>query len=192
MRLINILITLLIFFNFSCKSTEDKLQCLADKQRVWQKDEVYKDVRNELTSTLQDWINNDIEAVRYYKKTLWKIDETVFFNTFQSEAILLVLEQDTALNAKMDGIHMIYAMKEGDKWRFFYKSMPAFSAERYYTDKKNPTTPYTFEDLPDFARKKLVESGYFKKGRCEINDSYINDWYNEELEKKHQEFLNDK
>jgi len=92
----------------------------------------------------------------------------------------------------MDDIQLIYAKKFGDKWRFFYRGMNTLYAERFYTDKKEPSTPYSFEELSNFAKKKIIEGGYFKNGSCEINNTYINDWYNENLEKNHQKFLNDK
>jgi len=192
MRLMKIFIIFQMFFNLSCKTTDDKLGCLADKNQEWQQLEVYKDVQIQLANTLQVWVESNIKAVQHYKKNIWKIDETVFFNTSQNAAVLMVLEQDTAKDAKMDDVQLIYAKKTGDKWNFFYRGMNTLSAERYYRDKKDPTKPYTFEELSNIAKKKIIEGGYFKNGTCEINDRYINDWYNENLEKKHQKFLNDK
>lgn len=185
----NILL-ILILFNLSCKNTDDHMRCLKDKNQEWQKLEIYKNVQTQLGNTLKEWIDNNIKGVKRFKVTNWKIDETIFFNSKLDGALLLILRQDTAIEAKMDFIDMIYAKKEGDKWKFFYKSLPSLHSERYYTDKKDPTTPYTFEELSNIAKKKIIEGGYFKKGNCEINDRYINDWYNETLEKKHQEFLN--
>lgn len=192
MRLLNLLLLLPIISIISCTLTVDKLQCLADKQNEWKKNEIYNEVRSELNSTFQVWLNNDVASIRYYKKTVWKIDEAIFFNNSQTAAILLVLDQDTSRSSKMDDIHMIYSKKEGLKWEFFYKSMPSFSVERYYTGKKNPEEPYTFKELSDLAKIKLIESGYFMKRNCEINDSYIDNWYSKELEEKNIEFLNEK
>ncbi len=188
----NILIILIMLFNLSCKSLEEKLLCLADKNKSWQTKTEYTEVRNNLQGVLQYWVDTGIKAVRRYKVTNWKIDETIFFNSELNRAVILVLRQDTTKEAKMDFIDMIYAKKEGGKWRFFYKSMPSLHADRFYTNKKDPATPYTFEELSVIGKKKIIEGGYFKRATCEINDSYINDWYNQTLEKKHQEFLNDK
>ena len=188
----NVLIIAIMLFNLSCKSTEDKLQCLTAKTKAWQQLEVYKSIRSQFSDTLQKWIDTDVKAVSRFKVTSWMIDETVFFNSELKGAVLLVLRQDTSIAAKMDFIDMVYAKKEAGIWRFFYKSMPRLQAERYYRGKKDPAIPYTFEELSGFAKKKIIESGYFKEGTCEINDSYINDWYTETLEKKHREFLNNK
>lgn len=188
-----IILLLFIFLHISCKSTNDKLICLQNKNKVWSKQEVYKDMQKQLTDTLLDWINNkNIKRVQYYKKKSWKIDSTVFFNTLQNAAILLIMDQDTSINATMDNIQLIYAKRNGNKWNFYKSGMPTITANRYYTDKKDPTIPYTFEELSDIAKKEIIEGGYFKNNTCDINDSYINDWYTKDLEYLHQKFLNDK
>lgn len=192
MRIINLLQLLFILCIISCTSTVNKFQCLDDKQLNWKKNEIYSEVQSELNSTFLDWLKNDVTAVRFYKKTFWKIDETIFFNTSQTAAILLVLNQDTSKSARMDNIHLIYSKKEGSKWKFFYKSMPSFSVERYYTGKKDPEKPYSFKELSDLAKSKLIEGGYFRNGNCQINDSYIDNWYSNELEEKNINFLNNK
>ena len=180
-----------MLFNSSCKTIEGKLQCLESINQSWEKQIYYKQVRSELSDTIKGWINMDIKAVQHYKRNLWKIDEPVFFNTTKNAAIILVLEQDTAKNAKMDDIHLIFAKKNSDIWRFFYHGMNTLTAARYYT-KKDPTIPYTFEELSNLGKRKLIEGGYLKKCGCKINDEWVNAWYSETLEGMHRDFLNNK
>ncbi|RYD80287.1 MAG: hypothetical protein EOP53_08285 [Sphingobacteriales bacterium] len=170
---------------------QEQLECLNKMTATWRQDKVYKNVRSELDSTFNSWIDHDIKAVQYYRRTIWKVDETVFFNTSKNAAILLILQQDTNTNVYKDNVHLIFAKEQNGKWRFFYKSMHSLTAERYYV-KENPEEPCSFKYLSDMAKMRIIESGYFKKGQCKIRDSYINDWYTEKLEQKHQKFLNNK
>src|SRR5438128_289518 len=124
---INLLIIGLIFANISCGSTEDKLQCLADLNRTWQKQQNYKSLQSALKSQVNEWVNDSIKDVQYLRKKIWKIDETVYFNSSENAAILLLLQQDTSQNAKMDFIQLIYAKLFGDRWHFYLKSMPTLN-----------------------------------------------------------------
>lgn len=174
----------------SCISEYDKLLCLEKKNKSWRQEQVYTDVRKELQLTFQSWIDNNVKAVQYYKLSVWQVDETVFFNTSKNSAILLVLEQDISDNATSDIIQLILARKVGSQWHFFYKSMNTIGVSRYYS-KENPNEPFTFKELSELGKKEILRGGYLKNN-CEINDSYVNDWYTEILEKKHQDFLNNK
>jgi len=181
-----------VLFCASCKGTEEQLQCFEAKVQAEKQTVVYNDVRQSLQDTIQKWVSANLLGLQNYHTTRWVVDSTVFFNRTQDRAILLVLRQDTSADAKMDHIDMILAMKENHQWRFFLQSMPVITAGRYYNGKADPTVPYTYAELSLRARKRIVESGYFRKGTCEVNDSYVNDWYNPNMEDYHRDFLNNK
>ena len=184
-------LAIIVFLTISCESGR-KFQCFQEKNKNWAKLENYIKVRKHLNDSFQTWINNNIKAVLYYKNTPWKIDESVFFNNDQNAAVLLVLQQDTIKQAKMDFIELVFAKKEVNSWNFYYQGMPSLSAERYYTGKKDPSIPYTFEELSNLGKRKLIEGGYLKKCGCKINDEWVNAWYSETLEGMHRDFLNNK
>jgi maltose-binding protein MalE len=119
---------------------------------------------------------------------IWKVDDIVFFDSSQKQAILLLLEQDTSINAKMDDINLIYAKWDNDKWKFYYSSMPVITAPRYYNKKALPEKPYTFKELSDIGIRKILKGGYFWVGSCKINDNYISKWYTISLEEKNKIF----
>lgn len=173
----------------SCNnSSNEYLHCWERIQKNFQIQKEYIIVQNQLKDTIDNWISVGITDIARYKSTHWKIDKNIYFNSGLDKAILIVLRQDTASIAKMDFVNLVFAKKQNNDWHFYYKSMPSLYASRYY-DKLDPTIPYTFEELSLIAKKNIFEGGYFKNENCEINDKYINGWYNETLERRHAKFL---
>lgn len=189
---IKIFSILLLFLNISCKTHEIKLKCLNNFILEHLDDKII--IRNQLNDTIQSWLKLGLKSkgIIRFSSTNWKVDEVVYFNSKLNAAIILILRQDNGNEAKMDFIELVFAKKEVNTWNFYYQGMPSLSAERYYTGKKDPTIPYTFEELSNLGKRKLIEGGYLKKCGCKINDEWVNAWYSETLEGMHRDFLNNK
>ena len=175
----------------SCLTLDEKIVCLDKLTESWSQEKVHQDIRVELDSTIHTWADAGVRLAVRYNKTNWVIDETVFFNTSKDAALLMVLEQDTAFDAKMDDTELIYAKKAKGIWHFYSAGMPAIASQRYYKD-TDPALPYSFKELADKGKRKILNGGYLKKCSCKVNDDYVNDWYSESLEKMHQEFINER
>ena len=64
--------------------------------------------------------------------------------------------------------------------------MPTIGFDRRKWEDKRP---HTYKELREGALKKMLPGGLLKKGNCEIDDDYINGWFDTEgrdLLKKHQ------
>ena len=127
-----------------------------------------------------------------FRNTYWEIDSNVYFNSRNEAAIVLILRQDHNINAKMDFINFIYARKNLSHWKFYFITLPVLNIERYYTSKKDPLNLITINELSEIGKNEIIKGGYFKEGTCAINNSYIDKWYNPDLENEHMKFLNSK
>ena len=192
MKNIGFLLIFFLLFNLSCISIKARMNCIEKQTILWKNEDIKYKIQNKLSEILNVWIDKDLKAIQYLKSNLWKVDESVYFNSQKDAAILLVLIQDTTKDVYQDNIQMVYGKIKNGKWHFFIYGMNNLIIERYYTGKKDPTIPYSFEELSNLGKRKLIEGGYLKKCGCKINDEWVNAWYSETLEGMHRDFLNNK
>ncbi len=166
-----ILIMFLILISFSCKSEDDKLRHYNKQLTKLQKTEKYIIVRKLALDTLQNWINSGITATGIIPlKTFvkWKIDDALFFNSSQNKCVLLILETDQTVNAKLDFVKILLAVYEGSKWNFYFKSLPTIFFQRDFSSGKG----FDYESLSVLSRKAVLRE-YYKKIRLKSTISFL-------------------
>jgi uncharacterized lipoprotein NlpE involved in copper resistance len=185
-----------IFMLMGCKGQEQQLECYNQELKQLQTKPVYEQVKRGLKDTIVVWTNkykNILLTGIKDKEEEWSVDDGVFFNTSYTKAILLIptrdlhkwAYEDEGILTSLDYIHMVYANLEKDGWHYYYASMPSMVVPR---ESYHKTTAMTFSELAKIGRVDVLQ-GYYKKGTCEINDTYFDEWDIAELKRQHQKFI---
>jgi hypothetical protein len=183
------LLILITFLNLRCKSTNGQQHCLEDNIKEIKATSEYNSIRSAARDTISKWATLNIKTFYGINRTEWELDSAVFFNKDKSKALLLLLEVDTVLTAKLDYIKLLAAEKKGDNWYFYAQSMHFIIYDR----EENPQgRPYTFPELSLKGRYELIRGGYFKIGSCNVNYAYVDNWFKEPLAEYHQYFLHNR
>ncbi|WP_299700774.1 hypothetical protein [uncultured Pontibacter sp.] len=182
------ILTLLILTSllFSCKGPEAQQNCLKENINALKDTAEYNSIRSAAKDTVTDWIDKNVQFYGHLdRESKWQIDSAVFFNEDNSRALLLLLEVYTTPDSKMDFVNMLAAEKKNGSWYFYTQGFPSIAFDR----SNNKNQPYTFNQLSMVSREELMLGGYYKWKSCNVNYDYVNDWFNEPLEKYHQEYL---
>ena len=156
----------------------------------------YELISINLKDSLYSWADNNVRLAKNYKsnKYKWKIDGVVF-NSIGTRFFGWILKKDFYEKAKLDYVKYFIAEKQDNQWQFYLTNMPSMSIARAstfdYLNSKEKNTPFTFHELSEIAIHEAVRGGLIKKNDCEINNDYINDWFDDQLNEYHQEYLND-
>lgn len=184
---------LLIFISiiglFACVNT-DRRRALFDAQLdVFKKNDTYHDVIAATNKSLKKWLSEELKAVQVLKKSNWKLDDAVFFNSKKDRCYLLLLIQDKDTLAKLDYVYLMYGALEHEKWNIYFTGLStmAFSRDKYSKDEHEPIPMTTLSLL---SREEILQD-YYKANR-HINDEYVNKAYTQELKKKQETFLKKK
>jgi len=184
-NLLHLLFLFLIFIGTSCKSLEEQMQCLEEQHLEIKETNVYNTVYTSFSDTLQIWRNLNLEFISRLKIVDWKVDSTILFNITRDKCLLFLLKRDTVTGAVHDNIKILLGVKN-IHWKFFYYGMPSLTAIR---ERVGKSEPFSFEELSEMALHQVIQGGYFEKYTCNINDDYVNGWYDQYKEKLHVEFL---
>jgi hypothetical protein len=189
MKLIFILTVNLILINIlSCQSVDKQLLCFKNQQTAFKDKGISKEVIKQFNDSLNLWISKDLYGVQRLKKIDYKIDENIFINTTHDKCILGILEVDTL--SKYYDIQMVFGRLLNNKtWQFMMSSMATIS---YVAEDSLAVREDVYLSLSNVMQKKFMEGGYYKSGKCEIDDKWVNGWLNDYLIKYHQEFLEGK
>lgn len=184
---------LLIFISiiglFACVNT-DRRRALFDAQLdVFKKNDIYHDVQATANKSLKKWLSEDLKDIQVLKKSNWKLDDAVFFNSRKDKCYLLLLVQDKDTPAKLDYVYLMYGALEREKWNIYFTGLStmAFSRDKY---NKNEHEPIAMNMLSLLSREEILQD-YYKANR-HINDEYVNKAYTPDLKKKQATFLKKK
>ncbi|KIO77108.1 hypothetical protein TH53_11290 [Pedobacter lusitanus] len=181
---------LLIFISitglFACVNI-DRMRALYDAQLdVFKKNDTYHEVQSVTHKTLKKWIAEDLQGVRILKKSDWKLDDAVFFNSKKDRCYLLLLIQDKDPKAELDYVYILYGAKENEQWTLYFSGLPTLVFPRKEGD-DGKYQPVAMTTLSLLSKDEILKS-YYKANR-RINDEYVNKAYTAELKKKQQLFL---
>lgn len=181
---------LTIFFFTSCYSQQHKTNCYNSQLDSLKNTVLYNNVKTRALDSLNSWINVGIMAsgIPPLRDRLeWKIDDAIFFNKKRTRVIVMILERDTSINSKADYIAFYFGIQINQNWQFYFKSLPLL----YMPRKLNyENTTQSFEELSSRGIEQVLKE-YFKPGTCTINENFF-DYDIENLQEKHESFLNEK
>ena len=198
MGLIQIVLLVSIFLG-SCKGNKKRKECLKTYLTEVKQTKRYESISTNLRDSLYSWADLNVRLAKNYKsnKYEWKMDGIVF-NSTKDRLFGWILDKDLDKEAVFDYVEYFVAEKQGEQWQFYLVSMPSMPITRAYTfdylSSKEKNTPFTFEELSEIAIHEAVEGGLIKNRSCEINDDYINGWFDRKgrnLPRGHQKFLRD-
>ncbi|AMP97633.1 hypothetical protein AY601_0686 [Pedobacter cryoconitis] len=181
-----LLIIISIIGLFACVNT-DRRRALFDAQLdVFKENDIYHDVQTTTNKNLKKWLSEDLKDIQVLKKSNWKLDEAVFFNSRKDKCYLLLLVQDKDTLAKLDYVYLMYGALEQEKWNIYFTGLPtlAFPRDKY---SKNEHEPIAMPTLSLLSREEILQD-YYKANR-RINDEYVNKAYTLDLKKKQATFL---
>lgn len=179
----------LMLLNSCFTNTAEKLNCLNEiNMNNWREVESISVLVNSLNDSIKKWEDSGYVIKRHNSNYLTRIDSFIYFNTTKDAAMFVLLKQAIDSNLVMDDIQLIYGKIINSKWHFYYNGLHAISMWR--SENKIPFMPYTFDQISQRARLRLIEGGYLKNN-CEINDEWVNGWYSNTMEKDHTRFLNE-
>jgi hypothetical protein len=143
-------------------------------------------LKQNLTDSVQHWIEMGLYYVLFLSKTTWKVDDAVFLDREKNKALLIVLIQPNDFFWDMDYAKIIAAEKLNSQWRFYYASYPLLVYDRKDLHKTSLDT------IASQARQELVSYGFVKcSPSCKVNPDYVDSdvWFSDWIRKKHLEFL---
>lgn len=196
-----IIMLLMIFFG-GCKNKEEQLQCLEEQIAKHNENQEYENLKIAVADSIKKWSQQGLQYTSSYNdsNSIWKVDE-ILFNEDKSKLFGWLLKVDKEQvadipkgedrNDILDYVEYFTGEKREGKWYFYIHNMPSV----WFAREDNNSQPYSFEYLSKSAKEEVVKGGVFKKGTCEMNYSYINEWIDREgreLYKWHQEFLKSK
>lgn len=185
----------LIFILVGCKGEEQQLECYNQELKQLQTKPVYKQVKKGLQDSIAVWANKykNILLTGYKdKEQEWCVDEGIFFNTTYTKAILLIPKRDfrkwvnknKKILTNLDLIDMAFANLENDGWHYYFTRETMIVPRMAF----HKTTPMTFLELSKIGRMEML-LGHYKRGTCEIDDSYFDEYDVAELKRQHQKFI---
>lgn len=185
MRYILVLI-LLTFLSIGCKSIKGQEECFEAYLNEVKKAPEYTLIRSAAQDTVSGWIRKDLKFFGHMDTTTnWQLDSAVFFNEDQSKALLLLLEVDKRPDAKLENVQMLAAELLDGTWHFYARSMPVI----YFDRQENPNgRAHTHLELSGISRRELLRGGFYKKGTCNIDYNYVNDWFSDPLREFHRKY----
>jgi hypothetical protein len=182
------MIIVFVMLVFSCNSKKFEQKCVAEYFAKVNSTDEYEAIKEAAIDTLTKWQNMNIRYAITLKRNSWRVDDFIFFNKNKSRALLILLKVDKDINAVLDFAEMLAAERKDGQWFFYSASMPTMGFNRERKEMKE----YTYEELSKGMLQKVLRGGLFKDKNCEVDDEYINGWFDKEgrdLLKQHQKFL---
>ena len=138
---------------------------------------IYKQIYGMAKDSINVWIQNKLQTVKYENANNWQIDTLICFNKDIDKCVMALAVSDTLYKqSPSDGITFFYGVKIRENWYFFKGAFIVIPRENY---QKNRYPPLSFEKLHEIAMQE-VYSGYLvkdTKGNWQINDKFF-DYFN--------------
>jgi hypothetical protein len=135
-------------------------------------------------------LSKDLYGIMRFKKKNYKIDENIFINNTNNKCVIAILSIDTLKPNSYSNIELVFGrLVSTKKWQFIISSMPSigYNYGEPYEEREG-----SYEAMSIFLQRTLMKGGYYKSGKCEIDDKWVNEWLNDYRIKYHQEFLEGK
>lgn len=143
-------------------------------------------LKQDLTDSVEHWIDMGLNYVLFLGKTTWKVDDAVFLSKEKNKALLLLLIQPNDILWNMDYAKIVAAEKLDSQWRFYYAGYPLLVYDRKNLHKTSLDT------IAMQARSGLVSDGFIEcSTSCKVNPDYVDSdvWFSDWQRKKHVKFL---
>lgn len=186
-----ILQLIIIFYSCSNASLDEQFFCYKKELVNIKQTSLYIQMMQSFRDSLDNWLKLDIKGVRYLKTWKWELSDAVFFNLDKSKCLLLYSAIDPDTLAVFDNVQIVGGEKINNQWHFYIQSYPTNGFNR---NELNPIRAHSSNEMIEQVIKNLIEDGYYYKGKCEINYTYIDskNWFADWIRENHKEFLNNK